>query len=417
MFAFRLIPLIVILVLQFFLFRRAMRWSVASFPGRRWPRLVLTALFGLFVIALFYFLIMRPRSAEFSPLFRIFAVYPFFIWLGATLLLAVLLGAAWFVRLPFRTALWCSRRFASTRAAVERMHSSPPFRRFDASRRLFLRRGMEGVTATAFLGSSYGVLIETSQEDVTSHTFEIEDLPAPFDGFTIGLVTDIHSSVFMTKRNMDPYVQTLNSLGTDIIIVGGDFVNSMPEEVYPFAESFSNLRAPCGVYGVLGNHDHYSGNPDLVAREVTACGVRVLRDEHVVIRRGGASLQLIGIDDVQTSARAIEHIRMASRPTIPNCPTILLSHRPYFLPQAAEAGIDLVLSGHTHGGQIVLARIGGHAFTPAALSSPYVAGPYAIGKTSMYVSRGIGTVAIPVRLNCPPELTRITLRPRQPASP
>jgi len=95
-------------------------------------------------------------------------------------------------------------------------------------------------------------------------------------------------------------------------------------------------------------------------------------------------------------------------------PRVLLSHRPYFIGEAGAAGVDLVLSGHTHGGQIVLGRIGDVTLTPAALASPYIWGKYRLGGTQMYVSRGIGTVGLPMRINCPPEITKITLRPAAP---
>ncbi|HTY58641.1 MAG TPA: metallophosphoesterase, partial [Bacteroidota bacterium] len=245
--------------------------------------------------------------------------------------------------------------------------------------------------------------------DITEARITVTGLPPQLEGFTIGLISDIHSSSFMTKKQMDGYCAGVMGLGTDLIVVPGDFVNSQTEEVYPFAESFSALHAPSGVYGVMGNHDFYAPDPERVAREVDGCGVRLLRNDSVIIQKNGARLALIGIDDVGRSDRALAHMQSASRGVPDGLPRVLLCHRPYFVDEAASTGMDVVLSGHTHGGQIVLGHIGGVTITPAALASPYIWGKYSRGRTQMYVSRGIGTVGLPMRINCSPEITRITL--------
>jgi predicted MPP superfamily phosphohydrolase len=148
-----------------------------------------------------------------------------------------------------------------------------------------------------------------------------------------------------------------------------------------------------------------------VAEIATAGGVRILRDESHVIHRGDASLALLGIDDTGNASSAIQRIARASTNIDEHSTKLLLCHRPYFLPEASHTGIHLMLSGHTHGGQVVLGRFGDMTITPAALASPYVAGLYNEGMTQMYVSRGVGTVGIPVRVNCPPEITRIVIKP------
>ena len=239
---------------------------------------------------------------------------------------------------------------------------------------------------------------------------ELENLPSPLEGFTIGLLSDIHSSSFMTKPDMDGYCRGVMSLGTDMIVVPGDFVNSQTSEVYPFAESFSALHAASGVFGVMGNHDFYAGDPERVAREVDGCGIRLLRNDSVIITHNGGSFALAGIDDVGRRDLASLRIQRALHGVPGSMPKVLLSHRPYHIGEAGAAGVDLMLSGHTHGGQIVLGQIGGVTITPASLASPYVWGKYRLGRTQMYVSRGIGTVGVPMRINCPPEITKITLR-------
>ena len=267
---------------------------------------------------------------------------------------------------------------------------------------------MTVVAGAAFVGSAIGALGKDNYA-FSNIPIPIANLPDEFDGFTIAFISDIHSSVFMTRETMKGYASVINAMRPDCVIIAGDFVNSMAEEVYPFAEAFSDLQAPFGVYGVLGNHDYYTRNVDLVAREVAAGGIRLLVNEHVDLRKGNAKIHLLGVDDVGNRRRAAQLFDQAARGTFEGTPKILMCHRPYYFEEAADRSIDLSLTGHTHGGQIVLARIGNEVIAPARMASPYVAGLYSIGSSRMYVSRGIGTVGIPVRINCPPEITRIRL--------
>jgi predicted MPP superfamily phosphohydrolase len=267
---------------------------------------------------------------------------------------------------------------------------------------------MTVLAGAAFAGSALGALGK-DRYDITEISIPIAGLPDRLQGFTIALASDIHSSVFMTLPTMRNYVSLLNGMGADCIVVTGDFVNSMVEEVYPFAEAFSELRAPLGVYGVLGNHDYYTRNVDAVARAVNDAGIRLLVNERVSLQKENETLHLAGVDDTGSHERAAQWFDKASRGAGEGAPKILLCHRPYYFEEAARRKFDLTLSGHTHGGQIVFARIGNDIIAPARMASPYVAGLYSIGRSRMYVSRGIGTVGIPVRINCPPEITKITL--------
>lgn len=326
-------------------------------------------------------------------------VYPLYLWHGSWTLVFLVVALREAVMLPVR---------ALVRAARPSHKPPPGTATFDPRRRMFIGTGMTILAGAAFTGSAIGALGKDRFE-VTNLEVPVPDLPPEFNGFSIALASDIHSSVFMTRETMERYVSALNEMGADCVAVTGDFVNSMVDEVYPFAEAFSRLRAPQGVYGVLGNHDYYTRDVDAVAREVVDCGIRLLLNERVTIRRGNAVLHLLGVDDTGSHERAGQWFDRALRGADEGAPKVLLCHRPYYFQQAADRKIDLTLSGHTHGGQIVLARIGGDVIAPARVASPYVAGLYSIGSSRMYVSRGIGTVGIPVRINCPPEITRITL--------
>jgi hypothetical protein len=255
------------------------------------------------------------------------------------------------------------------------------------------------------------MLVEKSSVEVNEAEFSIANLPPELSGFSIALLSDIHSSLYMTRRNMQDVVARVNALKADMIAVPGDFVNNQVQEVYPFAEAFSELVAPYGVFGVMGNHDFYTENPEQVARVVDECGVKLLRNDRITIRKGSSEFLLVGVDDVGRDERQLIKLDTALGEAPPQIPRVLLCHRPYYLPMASGKKIDLVLSGHTHGGQVVFGKFGGITFAPAAIASPYIWGKYRHGFAQMYVSRGIGTVGLPVRFNCPPEITRIVLRP------
>jgi len=406
---FRITMLAIVLGLQLLLYLIARRWLRGRFPARPRLQYLLAVPFILFNGAMTWVLLARPKIGAFSPWFITLAVNPFYIWHGATLILGVVVLAGLLIALPFKGLRMLLRVIPRVGPRIRSMEATPPAQKFDAGRRTFIRRGLTGLTAASFGGAAYGVLAGKSDLEYTRTGFVIPGLPEEFNGFTIGMVSDVHSSAFMTKTDMDVYVQGLLSLRADLIVVPGDFVNAMTDEVYPFAESFSALHAPFGVYGVMGNHDYFARDPERVAREVDGCGVRLLRNDNVLLRKGASTLTLMGLDDVGRPDRAASFMQTASKNIATPGPRILLCHRPYFLRQAAEQGIDLVLSGHTHGGQVVFGRFGDMTITPARIASEYVWGPYRLGAAQMFVSRGIGTVGIPMRINCPPEIAVITL--------
>jgi hypothetical protein len=208
---------------------------------------------------------------------------------------------------------------------------------------------------------------------------------------------------------MHSYAESVNALGADMIVITGDFVNLHLEEVYPLQEAFRGITAPNGVFGVLGNHDYYSRRIDEVAREIERTGISLLRNRSLTIDRRGDSIHLAGIDDTGRPEVAAARFHEVVGDRSKTEPKILLCHRPYFFKDAASAGFDLVLSGHTHGGQVVFGDVGRDVLAPARLVSPYVSGLYTEGTSQMYISRGLGTVSIPIRFNCPPEITKIIL--------
>jgi predicted MPP superfamily phosphohydrolase len=286
------------------------------------------------------------------------------------------------------------------------------------SRRTLLKGGMMALGGVALSSCNRAVakgeVIEITQEDIM-----IPHLPAHFDGMTVTLASDFHSSPYMSPQDLKNIVKRINDLQSDLILLPGDFVTSEIEELPPVIEAFSELKAKHGVYASTGNHDH-DVDADAISEGLESIGITMLRNENRALTIGGEKLHLIGVDDDASNTiidfvkgKEAPHIEETFRGIPENSATILLCHRPYHFDEFAETKIGIMLSGHTHGGQIVLARIGRHVISMCSLASNFVDGFYdASSKGShsrMYVSRGLGVVDLPFRFNCPPEITQFTL--------
>ncbi len=333
------------------------------------------------------------------------SVYPLYLWHVGSVI--VLLG--WMIKELIYAPVSLTKKVLRARDPETVPPPPPASSALDPRRRVFLRQSVAASAGLLFVGAAYASY-RNDDFEIDEVTIPVAGLPLAFDGYTIALISDIHSSVFMLKEQMKEYADVVNSLGANLIAVPGDFVNSMLEEVYPFAEAFSSLKAPDGVFGVLGNHDFYTRQVDAVAREVDQAGIRLLRNSNVLLTRGGQQIALLGIDDTSTFRASVPWLRKASQGLPVDIPRVLLCHRPFFFDKAAENNVSLMLSGHTHGGQVVLGKIGDRTVTPVGIASKYIAGLYQRDRSRLYVSRGIGTVGVPFRLNCPPEVTKITLR-------
>lgn len=286
------------------------------------------------------------------------------------------------------------------------------------TRRKFLHLGVLGMTGMATAGSIAGIATRNDIE-LNEKTIKIPNLPDSFKGMTITFTSDIHSGPYMSADDLREVVAAINSLKSDVIMLPGDFVSMHRNEIPAIAETFHELSAPMGVFATTGNHEFYV-DADMTCVALESCGVKVLRNENVALERNGEKLYILGVDDIDADTitnfvdgKTASHIEELYRGVPDNAATILLNHKPYRFDEYAMTNVGLMLSGHTHGGQIVFARIGGETISLSRIASKYVAGLYEIDepgrKSQMYVSRGIGTVALPMRFNCPPEITQITL--------
>jgi hypothetical protein len=255
-------------------------------------------------------------------------------------------------------------------------------------------------TATAAIGatSAYGVVYERHALEVTRATVPVMNLPPPLSGLRIGLLTDVHRSRWVTHEDVINAVAALMNERPDVIVLGGDYVTFGDRRfVQPSAEALDPLSAPFGVYGILGNHDDDHDMPAaLVSR-----GVQMLKDARTTVTIRGALVDFVGIRFWTRRGADIAALCRGATGF-----PLLLAHDPRRLTEAAALKIPLVLSGHTHGGQVVLPALG----AIAAQKFPVVAGIGHRHGTTMFVSRGVGTVYVPIRINCPPEVAVLTLQ-------
>jgi len=265
------------------------------------------------------------------------------------------------------------------------------------SRRAVLK-GLVGGGLGAVAGSgAYGYFYARRHVTVTRTTVPVIGLSPALAGLTIGLLTDVHHSQWVSQDEVAHAAATLVAEHTDLILLGGDYVTWGDRDyVEPAAEALGRLTAPLGVFGVIGNHDDERDMPAALSKH----GIEMLNDARTTLTVRGETLDLVGL---RYWTKRLDRIQaLADRP---RGTTVLLAHDPRRLTAAAALGIPLVLSGHTHGGQVVLPLLG----AVAARKFPLVAGVGRRDRTTIFVSRGLGTVYVPVRLNCPPEVVVLTL--------
>ena len=262
-------------------------------------------------------------------------------------------------------------------------------------------KGMVVTAVGAFTGAgAYGVAYERHHVALTEAALPVSGLPPALDGLRIGLITDIHHSAMVPAEDVRAAIDLITTAHPDLIILGGDYV-TWGDRAYvgPVAELLAPLQAPNGVFAILGNHDDDRDMPAaLIAKHI-----EVLKDARTRREIRGEGLELAGIRFWTRKTSEIGRVLSRAHDT-----TILLAHDPRRLDAAAQFNVPAVLSGHTHGGQVVLPGVGAIAHR----RFPILSGLGSRENTSMFVSRGVGTVYVPVRINCPPEVAVLTLRRR-----
>ncbi|HEX7889114.1 MAG TPA: metallophosphoesterase [Ramlibacter sp.] len=261
--------------------------------------------------------------------------------------------------------------------------------------------------ALSFALTAIGFFNARRTARVNTVRIALPDLPAALAGFRIVQISDIHVGPTIKQDYLQAIVDRVNALQPDVVAVTGDLVDGSVAELAPHVAPLGQLRARHGVFFVTGNHEYYSGVHGWVL-ELQRLGLRVLHNEHVVLQHGDARLVLAGVPDYSghhfdPAHRSDPAQALAGAPA--GVPRVLLAHQPRTAAAAAEAGFDLQLSGHTHGGQFFPWSF----FVP--LQQPFTAGLHKLGRLQIYVSRGTGYWGPPKRLGAPSEIAELFLSP------
>lgn len=252
--------------------------------------------------------------------------------------------------------------------------------------------------------SVWAIWIERHFVRVRRMDVAIAGLPREFDGYRIAQLSDLHVGSFDPKSRALEWVALSNSLEPDLVTVTGDLVTSGRGFYRDVAEALAALRGKDGVFVSMGNHDQW--NNDELTHLVADHGPTVLRNASRIIRRGDAMLNVAGVDGrISTGPEVVASLAACA----PGAPIVLLAHYPWVFEAASAAGADLILTGHTHGGQLGVPFLS-HRLNLARLTGQRSRGLVYSGKTAMYVNAGLGTTGPPMRLAVPPEIALITLR-------
>jgi predicted MPP superfamily phosphohydrolase len=386
--------LVLVVLLHLYLYRRAVHDVVRGRRARLVGAAATSALGLVTCAALLTRGVLSPDAAR--PLHLVG-----YFWLAVALYAAFLLGIGELVRL--------ARRFVRGRPSEER--------------RRFLSRVLAGSAAVAAVGTvTYGAVVARLPR-VERREVLLDRLDPVFDGFTIAAISDIHLGPLVDGTDLAGFVAMINDTSPDVVAVVGDLVDGTVAELGAYAAPLADIAAP--TYFVTGNHEYLSYPPRAssvgptipgesgaagLVEFLPTLGVRVLRNEREEIRRGDAVVHIAGCDDRTAAASGVLghgfDLDAALRGRDPSEPVVLLCHQPVMVDRAARAGVDLQVSGHTHGGQLwPLTQV-------ALIDQPVLAGLTRIGQTWLYVTRGTGFWGPPVRVGSPPEITLLTLRAR-----
>jgi uncharacterized protein len=402
--------------------------GIESRIARGIVRALIVSAFGLVVVALTAALFSGRRDLvwRFSGMMGVVG-----LWVTSAFVSWIIISLVSGVALLGRYA---RRLFISAPDAANSPRSSRPPSEDDV--RLDRRRFVQAATALAaaipYGAGAYGFLVGRHDYRVHEVDLPVSGLPRDLNGLRIAQLSDIHIGSYISAADVRRAVGMANELNPDLSVVTGDFITGRSDPLAACISELARLQAPLGVWGCNGNHEIYADAQEKAAELFAQHGMKLLRQENAEIGWRGGKFNLIGVDYQLARGRGGRRLTMLAhtdslvRHDIPN---ILLSHNPNSFPRAAELGIELMLTGHTHGGQVRV-EILDHRFSPARFMTPYEAGLYRrpLGSASaleddeawgaapaapaalVYVNRGLGTIGAPVRLGVPPEISLLTLR-------
>jgi len=276
---------------------------------------------------------------------------------------------------------------------------------FSPARRRVLRTIRAAAVVAPTAGFGYGMVIERTNIHLREQSITIPGLHPDLDGLRLVQLTDIHLSPFLSEPDLERAVAMANETKAHLALVTGDLISLRGDPLDECIDQLKNLRADAGIFGCLGNHEVYAQCEDYTTERGAKVGIRFLRSASQSLRFGNATLNLAGVDYQPMHSDYLVDTEKMIRPGAFN---VLLSHNPDVFPVAERQGWNFTIAGHTHGGQVNV-EILHHDWNIARFFTPYTMGLYRKNDSSIYVSRGIGTIGVPIRLGSPPEVTLLKL--------
>ena len=325
---------------------------------------------------------------------RIAVLFPAWIasWLRGSALIWAMLSVLWI-------AVWAVWRGL---AMILRPAQSAHYLR---GRRGFLNAAGAALFAAPAVAVGYGVFVQRLNIRMREQNVAIPGLPEDLNGLRLVQLTDIHLSPFLSERELRYAVGMANETNAHLALVTGDMISGSRDPLDTCLRRLAELRSEAGIFGCLGNHEVYAGVEDYATEQGARLGIRYLRSEAVRLKFGGSAMNLAGVDYQRFH---YPYLKDAEKMIAPGAFNVLLSHNPDVFPVAARQGYDLTIAGHTHGGQVRV-EILREDLNIARFFTPYVDGLYRDEGRTLFVSRGIGTIALPARLGAPPEVALLRL--------
>ncbi|MFZ5975005.1 MAG: metallophosphoesterase [Bacillota bacterium] len=249
------------------------------------------------------------------------------------------------------------------------------------------------------------MFVEPRMLQVKQYTVASPEIPAEVDNLKIVFIADVHHNDYLPLSYVEDMAARVNAMHPDIILMGGDYVGHEPEQITPVFGVLGKMSAPLGVYGVLGNHDHWT-DAAMCREEARKNGIKLIDNDMVWIEKDGARIALAGVGDLDEDVPDVSRVE---KETAEEDYVILLSHNPDYIEQMPTDKVDLMLSGHTHGGQVTFLGLFAPVM-PSRTGGKYRTGLYQKDGTTLIISNGIGVSVLPIRFCAPPQIVEITLK-------
>jgi predicted MPP superfamily phosphohydrolase len=283
---------------------------------------------------------------------------------------------------------------------------------FNPGRRRLVNAAGNALVAAPFALTGFGALIQRTDFHVREVEIPIENLPGDLQGLRILQLTDIHLGPYLSEHDLARVIDESLNLRPQLVVVTGDLISMADDPLDACLRQIARLRPDAGILGCMGNHEAYARVEDYTAQQGARLGIDFLRGRARPLRFGASTLNVAGVDYQSISERQ-SYLLGAERMIAPDAVNVLLSHNPDVFPVAARQGFDFTIAGHTHGGQVTV-EILHQSLNVARFITPFVYGKYSLPRpsgaaASIYVSRGIGTIGLPVRIGAPPEISLLRL--------